>query len=1114
MMPQGFSPVVPPAPSEPKFRPRAGFLDTFEGLGQLNKWIQDNFTGRIQSLDELREEGNVPKGVAMNAARGAARIGPIIAGGLAGGPVGALIGGIPFGLEMIEAFNKEPVETAKDFLLYAPKTLMHLNTITHPLVQQDPERFKDKIEAAKQHFAADPLSPLLTAGLIRGGVKAGFKAADVRAPIIRPVSPEVPKPPTTPTVVAETPVAPKPLKPYAFESVEIEARFKAAGGVKKETLPNRIRASLEVAKNKAQREFEHLPHTEEFSQLRFDLLRLRKQKGVSGDKAVRRISALTEPLNSIEYDLFRRKVILDDLAAVAGEGQQLPFGFTPRSVRIELARLDNALPSSVKTQIEARSQSWGELRTDYTKAMQEIGLNVEGRLTRENYYRHQVLEYARAKSITGTGKKVKTPAARGFLKKRRGSEFDINTDYVQAEYEVMSQMLHDIEVAKVIKAVDVRDNIAPKLKKQAKIEGIEDWHDLMPEGHRVWQPREGNAFYLTETIPHALAEQIATGALTELGIPKKILGVGRKRREFVLKNEIAETLDNFSRPRSDSIISNASRKLTRSWKVWTLISPRRFTKYNIRNLTGDAEAAFLGNPAGFRKAPRAAREIFEVIARGKEMTPEFRGWFERGGMESTLQALELGELSKLDRFSRLAERKISAGDLPTEVWREYWRKARITTDMREAILRYANYLDYLEQIKTSGKPKNLGASIPEEIAGLANSRDQAYALSNDLLGAYDKIGVVGQNLREHIIPFWSWKEVNFKRYLQLYRNAVNDGRTAQVVGRKLLGSAAKSPFIAYRVGKFAIKATAFWSALQVWNHTQFPEEEASLTEQERSTPHIILGVDEDGKIITFNRMGTLGDFLEWFGLDAAPAHISDWMEGKKTIKEIGLEMAKSPVNVIGQGLTPIIKLPAELATRQALFPDVFRPRTIRDRGFHVARSLGLGNEYKAALRLPSRPYEESVSGAFIYKTDPLQAAYGNTANEKARFLKRKGKGSVGFWITPRGDALYNTKLAIRYRDEKAAAKYFIEYVRLGGTEKGFTSSMERLMPLSGLTKEEQVEFVLALSNEDRKNLTKAIRFWQESLLGTGDEEFYIKMLKELNIEPPPPEGFSPVRSQQ
>ncbi len=158
-------------------KPRGGPDD----LKVINNWIQDNFTGRIESLDELREKDAVGKGVALNAARAAARVGPIIAGGLVAGPLGAAVGAIPFGLELMQAISEDPAGTTKDLLLYAPKTLKHLNTLTHPLVRADQEKFKDEIEEARQHFAADPLSPIFAAGILRGVTKAGFRATDAKS---------------------------------------------------------------------------------------------------------------------------------------------------------------------------------------------------------------------------------------------------------------------------------------------------------------------------------------------------------------------------------------------------------------------------------------------------------------------------------------------------------------------------------------------------------------------------------------------------------------------------------------------------------------------------------------------------------------------------------------------------------------------------------------------------------------------------------------------------------------------------------------------------------------------------------------------------------------------
>ena len=84
------------------------------------------------------------------------------------------------------------------------------------------------------------------------------------------------------------------------------------------------------------------------------------------------------------------------------------------------------------------------------QAQQAVGFNVEKPLEEEDYYHHQVLEYANAKGIMGTGKKLRLATGRGFLKQRGGSSFDINSDYLQAEFEVMAQMIMDAEVAKTI----------------------------------------------------------------------------------------------------------------------------------------------------------------------------------------------------------------------------------------------------------------------------------------------------------------------------------------------------------------------------------------------------------------------------------------------------------------------------------------------------------------------------------------------------------------------------------------------------------------------------------------------------------------------------------------
>jgi hypothetical protein len=857
----------------------------------------------------------------------------------------------------------------------------------------------------------------------------------------------------------------------------------------------KVKDTFQSIWHKASREYEYLPKGAKFAEARFGLKQLEKQKGAAQDRTIRGIGEVLSGLDKNEYDVFTRKVILNDLTNEANVGHDLPWGLTHESLIKEKIKFDSVVEGSPKVQdaLIKRQVVWDNLKTRYTKAMDDIGIDISDKIKNENYFRHQVLEYINLNGIFGTGKKLKSPTYRGFLQKRKGSSLDINRDYLQPETEVMAQMNYDIEVANTIKRIDKHYNIADTVRKSAKAKGIENWRNEIPDGYTIWQPKEGNVFYMADSIPAKLAEQLKSGALEELGITvddlKQVVAKGGKRKEFVIPNELASTLDELVKQKTGSVLANADRKILKGWKIWTLISPRRYFKYNFRNLTGDADAAFVGNSSGFKKTPQATQELYDVIVNKKQMTPDMQDWFDRGGMQSNLQAQEMGEFKNLWMFKRLYEPTKGIKDLPVELWKKYWRGARISTDIRESVLRYANYLDYLEQIKKSpeGKPNNFGASIPEEIMGLSNPKDKAYWLSNDLLGAYDRVSVMGQNLREYWAPFWSWKEVNFKRYIQFSKNSVSDGKLTELIGRKAAATAIKSPYIAYRVGSFMVKATALWSGLQVWNHTRFPNEEKELSVEERSKPHVILGRDKDGKIISFNRMGALGDFLEWFGLDTAPHYVDAWFQGKMTLKDIAKDMAKSPVNVATSIITPFIKTPAELATRRTLYPDITRPGTIRDKGLYLARNLGLENEYIALTGKPSEGYRKSLTKAFVYATDPGQVAYSTVFDLKNEFLKKLGNGAEGFWLTRRGGTLYNLKLAMRYKDKEATDKYLGEYAKMGGTREGLKSSLAFMNPLSGMTKKEQTAFVLSLNDEDKKTLGRAINFYSTTLLGNNKE---------------------------
>uniref|UniRef100_A0A6H1ZKM8 Putative methyltransferase n=1 Tax=viral metagenome TaxID=1070528 RepID=A0A6H1ZKM8_9ZZZZ len=902
--------------------------------------------------------------------------------------------------------------------------------------------------------------------------------------VVSPVSKTVPR---LAEIIPEQP--PAPAEGGKFGVPEVEARFQAANGLPEPTFLEKAKTGMDDLWRKFTREYEYLPKNTEFAQLRFDLKSLEKQKNVSKDTAIRSIGEITSTLDRPSFDIFRRKVILDDLTNEAGKGHELPFGFTPETLALEKQKIDEmaAMTPSIQAALTKRQATWDELKTTYVDAMDRIGFDVKDRLLNENYFRHQVLEYAKLDGIFGTGKKLSTPVGRGFLKERKGSSLDINTDYLQAEYQVMGQMHHDIEIAKTIDKIGKNYNIKARVMQDAKIQGIDDWKKAIPEGYTVWQPREGNVFYMMDSVPAKLAKGIQEGMITEIAGEDllKVMALGGKRKEWVIKNEIADTLNDINKRTDVGTFGNADRKILTAWKQWQLISPRRAVKYNIRNLSGDSEAAFVGNPSTFTKTPKAVKEIYDVFVQKKTMSPDMKDWFDRGGMSTTLQAQEMGDMKSLWMFTSLYEKSGKLADIPQKAWAKYWNGARMATDAREATLRYSAYLDYLEQMKlNNGTPKNFGASIPEEIMGLKDIKDRAFWLSNDLLGAYDRVSVGGQFVRQHIIPFWSWQAVNMDRYKNLFRNAANDGQLATTIGRKL---GVATPLAALKVGKLVVKGSALAASMQVYNHTVFPEEEKELPNDVRMKPHIVLGRDANGKVQYFSRLGILGDALDWFGVDGVQNEVREYLNGHKTLKEAAVDSAaefvKGPVNVLQRGAFPFGKLAFESATRRTTFPDIFKPGTVRDRGEYLARSFGLENEYKSVMQKPYEGYAKSLPKIFIYSVDAGEAAYRDTFDLKRGFMKKIGKGTEGFWLTPKGDALYNLKLAIRYKDRDALKKYVVDYAALGGTKEGLTQAIQNMHPLSGMTKAEQGAFVQQLSQEEAQRVKSAIGFYQTTLIG-------------------------------
>ena len=71
-------------------------------------------------------------------------------------------------------------------------------------------------------------------------------------------------------------------------------------------------------------------------------------------------------------------------------------------------------------------------------------------------------------------------------------------------------------------------------------------------------------------------------------------------------------------------------------------------------------------------------------------------------------------------------------------------------------------------------PANWGASVREKVLSvpaktIKGIRDRAFKVSNELIRAYDQVSETGRALRDIWWPFYSWKEVNAKRYYRLIK---------------------------------------------------------------------------------------------------------------------------------------------------------------------------------------------------------------------------------------------------------------------------------------------------------------------------------------------------------
>lgn len=791
-------------------------------------------------------------------------------------------------------------------------------------------------------------------------------------------------------------IAPKEIQ---ADSEEAERQLQAAYGAKPETFLDSLKGFASATAKSATRAQQFIPSDAKHATMN-EMFRLQKQQAATAqDEANRNIASVVGPLGPQQLQLFTRKLILDNLLASIDRGEPLRFGFKDRQevldYKLKLDELAENTPN-VREALDRRR----EIVSDMVSQLVELKLLPEDAIPRaDTYYHQQVLSYLGASRLGRNPQITK----KGFQKKRvQGvEEFDeslnYNTSYVEAEHEWMRDAYHQIAKEQWIRQLGERFDIKQQLQEFAKA-GDADWRDLVRESdtHRIWQATPGNQFYQAVGVAEHVIEKVLEGVEDTAEVKaddlRTLLAMGGPQREMVLPNELADQLDAMKAPKGqpDSFggwTEKISKDLLRMWKTWTLFNPLRALTYNLRNLTGDVDPVIGGAVGTLGHANRAIRDLsgyYGVTGSPSiDLNPEIEAARNLGVIDSSMTASEIPDLKDLEVFRRFFTHE--KHDMARTV-KNYFDTVKRFSAFRESIARYAAFLYYKDALE-KGNLSHYGGARKEIVDRLASEMgtDAAAAhLARNLLGDYGDLTAMGNFLREHLIPFYSWQEVNLKRYPMMFYNAAAYG------AREAPNSPAKAAALsAGAVGMVLLP----YIAMQLFNRLVWPDDEDELSDDERSSPHILLGRNADGSIRILRNTGALGDWLENFGVNTAVSRLDELQAGQMSAGAVAQEMMKDAVNKQVQGLRPDVKAAWEIPAGQSIYPNVFSPRPVR-RDDQLAGYLGVSDYYREARGrvegsgARSRP---NMLARMIGVTDPRKNALFEIAELRDRYLQKLGQ---------------------------------------------------------------------------------------------------------------------------
>jgi hypothetical protein len=906
--------------------------------------------------------------------------------------------------------------------------------------------------------------------------------------------------------------------------------------------------------------------------------RLRAEGKIVPPGALAEITALQSKMEGNPYVLFNRLVLMldlkwrhENLKDSRGNPIALPSSLNRTEVNAELARLGQTIQSGphvalIRTALDRHMQ----LVKDVAADLQSRELIAAEQLANPYYFPHLTLEIKRGdkteqRELTPTRVRPGTEADfRGYLQDPVGSRKPIETDYVRALYYHLVQVgAHNLKadaIAQHARPYDVMAEVRARAEQLSRTRGESvSWEqafneEFEPAGYVRYGTDSRDAFptimvdrdKLARRLGRELTSEDLQQQLARLGMDgvrlmpedlKETLMAGN-RETWIVPARVAEGLRGIAdrETRTTGEIEAAMKWALGKWKAWKLFMPWNHIRYEYGNVVADVEKIFSATPGTFMAMPEAAREI-RAFWLGGEPSADLRAAL-KDGVINAITAQEMGGLVRLrafkefettaDKVRNAIKRRGSSAllqPLAAPLGLGDFSSPELSA-FREAVFRYANFKHNLGRLRAGERP-DYGGAYHRDIDAMQDSKPgakdraerQAGQISKATFGDYGDISVLGQSMRDKLIPFYSWMEVNFKYHANLFRNLRDMVRANEVSKIEAAGKGARAAatfaagFGARAAGGFVLRLALPYVAVALWNGglgavagawDEDDEIEKELSEEDRRRFHIILGRNADGTVNIVYGQTALIDIMKWFSGASFMQQAGSYLNGKTDFPTALAEWRDKIVpdflnNTVGS-FGPYAKIPVTLATKKNPFPDVTDMRTVPAYDMRRVIIGQIADDFTADQieRTVSKDYYAARDfGTWakqlvlqVRQRDPEAWAFYAIKDKAAEFVeKQTGAKRESSYDAPDQQVLRNFRRAIYKGDVEKATQFYQRLLDYGYTADRFKQSIRAQEPLAGLPKENglRAAFVASLTPDERRLLDRAQSYYTRINSQRGEE---------------------------